>query len=160
MTKRENYASIREIVEKLGRTDLVEFVDHEVELLNKKNNAPKNPTAKQLENEKLKDVILAEMGDKPLTITEMQTKISALSELSNQRVSAIVKQLVEDNKRMKQYETNSNIVWNEFEVASAFYRYFGIIKKLYELQGWKVSTQCSVSDDFGSSPEDELIFEF
>ena len=101
MTKRENYASIREIVEKLGRTDLVEFVDHEVELLNKKNNAPKNPTAKQLENEKLKDVILAEMGDKPLTITEMQTKISALSELSNQRVSAIVKQLVEDNSLVR-----------------------------------------------------------
>jgi DNA-binding HxlR family transcriptional regulator len=104
MTKRENYASIREIVEKLGRTDLVEFVDHEVELLNKKNNAPKNPTAKQLENEKLKDVILAEMGDKPLTITEMQTKISALSELSNQRVSAIVKQLVEDNSLVRTVE--------------------------------------------------------
>lgn len=101
MTKRENYASIREIVEKLGRTDLVEFVDHEVELLNKKNNAPKNPTAKQLENEKLKDVILAEMGDKPMTITEMQTNISALSELSNQRVSAIVKQLVEDNSLVR-----------------------------------------------------------
>ncbi len=41
-----------------------------------------------------------------------------------------IKQLVEDNKRMKQYETNSNIIWNEFEVASAFYRYFDIIKKL------------------------------
>ena len=71
-----------------------------------------------------------------------------------------IKQLVEDNKRMKQYETNSNIIWNELEVASAFYRYFDIIKKLYESQGWKVSTQCSGPDDFGSSPEDELIFEF
>ena len=76
------------------------------------------------------------------------------------RKSISIKRLVEDNKRMKQYESNSNIVWNEFEVASAFYRYFDIIKKLYELQGWKVSTQCSVSDDFGSSPEDEIIFEF
>lgn len=101
MTKRENYASIREIVEKLGRTDLVEFVDHEVELLNKKNNAPKKPTEKQVENEKLKDIILAEMGDKPLTITEMQCLIPALSELSNQRVSAIVKQLVEDNSLVR-----------------------------------------------------------
>ena len=101
MTKRENYTSIREIVEKLGRTDLVEFVDHEVELLNKKNNAPKNPTAKQLENEKLKDIILAEIGETPMTITEMQTNISALSELSNQRVSAIVKQLVEDNSLVR-----------------------------------------------------------
>lgn len=101
MTKRENYASIREIVEKLGRTDLVEFVDHEVELLNKKNNAPKKPTEKQVENEKLKDVILAEMGDKPMTVTEMQTNISALADLSNQRVTAIVRQLVEDNSLIR-----------------------------------------------------------
>ena len=70
-----------------------------------------------------------------------------------------IKQLVEDNKRIKQYETNS-IIWNELEVASAFYRYFDIIKKLYESQGWKVSTQCSSPDDFGSSPDDEIIFEF
>ena len=101
MTKRENYASIREIVEKLGRTDLVEFVDHEVELLNKKNNAPKKPTEKQVENEKLKDVILAEMGNKPMTVTEMQTNISALADLSNQRVTAIVRQLVEDNSLIR-----------------------------------------------------------
>ena len=101
MTKRENYASIREIVEKLGRTDLVEFVDHEVELLNKKNNAPKKPTEKQVENEKLKDIILAEMGDKPMTITEMQTNISALTDLSNQRITAIVRQLVEDNSLIR-----------------------------------------------------------
>lgn len=101
MTKRENYASIREIVEKLGRTDLVEFVDHEVELLNKKNNAPKKPTEKQVENEKLKDIILAEMSDKPMTVTEMQTNISALADLSNQRVTAIVRQLVEDNSLIR-----------------------------------------------------------
>jgi len=101
MTKRENYASIREIVEKLGRTDLVEFVDHEVELLNKKNNAPKKPTEKQVANEKLKDVILAEIGDKPMTVTEMQTNISALADLSNQRVTAIVRQLVEDNSLIR-----------------------------------------------------------
>lgn len=101
MTKRENYASIREIVEKLGRTDLVEFVDHEVELLNKKNNAPKKPTEKQVENEKLKDVILAEMGNKSMTVTEMQTNISALADLSNQRVTAIVRQLVEDNSLIR-----------------------------------------------------------
>ena len=101
MTKRENFTELRTIAIANNRTDLVEFIDHEIELLNKKNNAPKNPTAKQLENEKLKDVILAEMGDKPMTITEMQTNISALSELSNQRVSAIVKQLVEDNSLMR-----------------------------------------------------------
>ena len=36
ITKRENYASLREIATKLDRTDLVAFIDHEVELLNKR----------------------------------------------------------------------------------------------------------------------------
>ncbi len=99
MTKRESYAKIREIVK--DNAELVAFIDHEVELLNKKNNAPKKPTEKQVENEKLKDIILAEMSDKPMTVTEMQTNISALADLSNQRVSAIVKQLVEDNSLIR-----------------------------------------------------------
>ena len=96
MTKRENYLAIRELVK--GNDELVAFIDHEIELLNKKNSAKSNkPTAKQLENEKLKDVILNAMTEKPLTITEMQGTIPALAELSNQRISAIVSQLVEDN---------------------------------------------------------------
>ena len=99
MTKRESYAKIREIVK--DNAELVAFIDHEVELLNKKNNAPKKPTEKQVENEKLKDVILAEMGDKSMTVTEMQTNISALTDLSNQRVTAIVRQLVEDNSLIR-----------------------------------------------------------
>lgn len=100
MTKRENYAKIREIVK--DNAELVAFIDHEVELLDKKNSAKSNkPTAKQVENEKLKDIILAEMGDKPMTITEMQTNIPALADLSNQRISAIVKQLVEDNSLIR-----------------------------------------------------------
>ena len=33
MTKRENFAEIRAIVEKAGRADLVAFCDHETELL-------------------------------------------------------------------------------------------------------------------------------
>ena len=99
MTKRENYAKLREIVK--GDAELVAFIDHELELLDKKNKAPKAPTTKQVENEKLKDVILAEIGEKKMTITEMTDTISALKDLSNQRVSAIVKQLVEDNSLVR-----------------------------------------------------------
>ena len=100
MTKRENYAMIREMVK--DNAELVAFIDHEIELLNKKNSAKSNkPTAKQLENEKLKDVILNALTDKPVTITEMQSEIPALVELSNQRISAIVTQLVEDNSLVR-----------------------------------------------------------
>lgn len=94
-TKREYFAELRNIVSE--NTELVAFIDHEVELLDKKNKAPKLPTAKQVENESLKDIILARIGDKSMTVSEIQKDILGDKELSNQRVSAIVTQLVEDN---------------------------------------------------------------
>ena len=36
MTKRENFTELRTIAIANNRTDLVEFIDHEIELLNKK----------------------------------------------------------------------------------------------------------------------------
>lgn len=95
MTKRENYTEIRTIVEKLGRNDLVEFVDHEIELLNKKNASKSDkPTAKQKENEVIKQNILNAMSDKPLTATEIQYLVGLDS---NQKTSAMIKQLVDAN---------------------------------------------------------------
>jgi len=95
-TKREYFNELKAIVS--DNDALVAFIDHELELLDKKNSAPKNPTAKQIENEKVKDYILAHLV-KPMTISEMLKDFLAdyPTELSNQRVSAIVKQLVEDN---------------------------------------------------------------
>lgn len=95
-TKREYFNELKTIVS--DNDALVAFINHELELLDKKNSAPKNPTAKQIENEKVKDYILAHLV-KPMTISEMLKDFLAdyPTELSNQRVSAIVKQLVEDN---------------------------------------------------------------
>ena len=95
-TKREYFNELKTIVS--DNDALVAFIDHELELLDKKNSAPKAPTAKQVENEKIKDYILAHLV-KPMTISEMLKDFLAdyPTELSNQRVSAIVKQLVEDN---------------------------------------------------------------
>lgn len=102
-TKREYFNELKTIVS--DNDALVAFIDHELELLDKKNSAPKNPTAKQLENEKVKDYILAHLA-KPMTISEMLKDFLAdyPVELSNQRVSAIVKQLVEDNAVIRKVE--------------------------------------------------------
>lgn len=102
-TKREYFNELKVIVS--DNDALVAFIDHELELLDKKNSAPKNPTAKQLENEKIKDYILAHLV-KPMTISEMLKDFLAdyPTELSNQRVSAIVKQLVEDNAIVRTVE--------------------------------------------------------
>lgn len=102
-TKREYFNELKTIVS--GDENLVAFIDHELELLDKKNSAPKAPTAKQVENEKIKDYILAHLV-KPMTISEMLKDFLAdyPTELSNQRVSAIVKQLVEDNSVVRTVE--------------------------------------------------------
>ena len=95
-TKREYFNELKTIVS--GDENLVAFIDHEIELLDKKNSAERKPTKNQIENEKIKDYILAHLV-KPMTVSEMLKDFLTdyPVELSNQRVTAIVKQLVEDN---------------------------------------------------------------
>ena len=100
VTKRENFTAIRDILEGLGKTELVAVMEHELELLAKKNSADRKPTKAQEENNGIKGVILETLivnGDK-MTITEMQKANAELGELSNQRISALLKQLKEDGK--------------------------------------------------------------
>lgn len=93
MTKRDYFTAI---MEKYPLTTKEKaFVEHELELLAKKNSADKKPTAQQVANEGIKQAILDGMEDNRLyTITELQKSIPACAELSNQRVSAIVRQMV------------------------------------------------------------------
>ena len=73
------------------------FVEHELELLAKKNSAEKKPTAVQVANEGIKDAILEAMEEgKKYTITDLMKEVEVCAELSNQRVSALVRQLVTD----------------------------------------------------------------
>ena len=61
----------------------------------KKNSAEKKPTATQIANEGIKNIILEVIGEKSMTITEMQKSNSELAELSNQKISALLKQMTE-----------------------------------------------------------------
>ena len=64
--------------------------------IEKKNSAERKPTATQTANEGYKEAILdaLEVG-KGYTITDLIKGVPALSDLTNQRVSAIVRQMVE-----------------------------------------------------------------
>ena len=94
-TKREMFEMIK--ANHNLSTDEIAFIDHELELLAKKNSAEKKPTAVQVANEGIKADILngMEIGKK-YTITDLMKEIPACAELSNQRVSALVRQLVTD----------------------------------------------------------------
>ena len=99
ITKREviNMMLADEVI--AGNEMFVSYLKNELELLNKK--AEKKATSKNAEeNEKYKGIILAVLGsaDKAMTVTEIQKSNAELGELSNQRVSAILKRMVEDDK--------------------------------------------------------------
>ena len=99
-TKREFYGELRELVG--GNAELVAFIDHELELLDKKSNS-KTPTKTQQENENIMVTIkneLAQIG-RPVTITELQGESEELASYSNQKLSALLKKLVDTNQVVK-----------------------------------------------------------
>lgn len=100
MTKKDFFNILRKSypVTAENYNDVIAFIDHEIELLERKNSAEKKPTATQKANADLKAAILESMvKDRNYTITEMIKEFPALSELTNQKVSAMVRQLVEAN---------------------------------------------------------------
>lgn len=73
---------------------------------NKSHRPSKADTAKQVENDKLADVILETLmnSENPMTITEMQKPNEELAEYSNQKISAIMRKLVESAQVIKTVE--------------------------------------------------------
>ena len=73
-----------------------EFIQHEMELLAKKNSAEKKPTAQQTANEGIKSAILefVNKNSKLFTITDFIKQVPECADMSNQRVNALVRQLL------------------------------------------------------------------
>lgn len=103
MTKRDYFNGLMEVIE--NHKDNIEnyeefkaFIEREIELLNKKRSNSK-PTKTQKENEKIKEKILValEKIDEPVTITEL-AKMDGLIEYSNQKLSVLSHQLVDEHK--------------------------------------------------------------
>ena len=94
MTKKEMFAEIRNIV--AGNEEMVAFIDHEIELLERKSNSPKKPTKTQVENDGFKAEIVAYLTevDTPKTIKELQAEIPSISGLTNQRITHMLTDLV------------------------------------------------------------------
>lgn len=100
LTKREKYERLLAKAEVKADPIAVEFIEHELELLAKKNSSEKKPTVVQLANEGIKETILEtlETEGKKMTISEMQKVNAELGELNNQKISALIRQLVNDGK--------------------------------------------------------------
>lgn len=104
VTKKMRYEEMKAIFEAQGDTVHAEFCQHEIELLNKKNSKTSGKLTKtQKENEAIKTEILEGLEGK-MTITDMTKKIPAIEGMTNQKVSALVRQLVKEEKVVRTEE--------------------------------------------------------
>lgn len=111
MTKKDFFKLLVGIVEKTEnfdkKTETLDFINHEIELLNKKSSAPgKKKTAHIKENEELMELIgiALELFGKPVTVTTMIKENAEMSKLSSQKLSALLKKMIEAGKVVRTVE--------------------------------------------------------
>lgn len=85
-----------ELQDDITSQDVINFVNHEIELLDRKHSKT-SQTKTQKENELIKESIVKALTeiDRPVTITELQNKSAEMEVYSNQKLSALLKQLVQ-----------------------------------------------------------------
>lgn len=88
MTKKEMFTEIANLLS--AREDIVEFCNHEIELLSRKRTSTK-PTKTQRENAVIKEQIVSALTDEPMTIGEINAAMG--TEYSPQKLSALLRQL-------------------------------------------------------------------
>lgn len=86
-------------VVEISGADMAGFVNHELELLDRKNTVDKKPTATQLANEgtkaDIKAFLDAHKGER-YTVSALMKAVPAIADASNQKVSSLVRQMVLD----------------------------------------------------------------
>lgn len=108
LTKKDYFEMIKGVC--ADRTDIVDFCNHEIELLSRKN-SKSGATKTQKENEIVANMLVEELTKvgKPITITDLMNTSEIVkgytlengNNLTNQKISAIFKQLVESQKIVK-----------------------------------------------------------
>lgn len=95
MTKREMFVALKGIDAVSANAELVAFIDHELELLDRKATSPRKPTANQVENEAFKaDIVTAlTAADKPVSIKELIEICPSIAGLTNQRITHMLTDL-------------------------------------------------------------------
>ena len=98
MTKKEMFTELLTLSEVAARPELVAGIEHEIELLSRKNSSTRKPTAHQEENEILTErikAILFHAANDGMTITEV---VKALDDdnITHSRINQLVKKLKDE----------------------------------------------------------------
>ena len=103
MTKKEMFNLIATV--NADNAEIVEFCKHEVELLETRN-SHKTPTKTQKENVVIMETIVKDLAEfeNPVTVTELILGGEGLEGLTNQKVSSLLRKLIEAGKVVKTIE--------------------------------------------------------
>jgi hypothetical protein len=117
-TKRDYYNAL---LSKYPLTDDEKaFINHEIELLDKKNSTEKKPSATAVANDKLKATILAEMTvNKAYTCSDIIKTVGECSELSTPKVSYLMNALADEHKVVKTTDKKKTYFTKTAEVEGA-----------------------------------------
>ena len=108
ITKAQMFTMIK--AEVADKPEMVAFIDHELELLAKKS-ASKKMTKTQVENEEIKNKIVDVLGtfENGATASEVLGADVTFSGMSNQKISALLKQLVDSGVVIKSSDKKKSI---------------------------------------------------
>lgn len=104
LTKKDYFKMVAVVIENSNvenKAELQNFISHELELLEKKSaNRGTTETAKTKENNAIIEIIYSALIklNRPVTITELQAEVAELADYTNQKLSALMKKLVDSNK--------------------------------------------------------------
>jgi hypothetical protein len=113
--KRDYFNELLAISEVKTNPDLVAFIEKELDLLARKNSQSRKPTKDQEENEKLKNAIV-ELADNPITVSEYAVLLEKKfpgNRYSPQKVSALMRSLIEENRIVKHTDKKKSLFARE-----------------------------------------------
>ena len=98
-TKKDMYNALLRIADVQANDEMIAFINHEIELLERKNSA-KKATPQQEENNAIK-VAMLDIMTEPMTATQIMNAVAPMfpnleRPLTNQRISALLRQLGDD----------------------------------------------------------------
>ena len=111
VTKRDRFNQLLAIEAVSANEELVAFINREIELLDKKASKSNGNSKLEEVNAPLRDKIVEVLGnaDAPMTVSEILAADVTFEGMSNQKISALVRQLVTAGKVVKSTDKKKSL---------------------------------------------------
>ena len=112
LTKKDRFNQLLEIPAVQEDTEMVAFIEHEIELLSRKSTSEKKPTQRQVQGEGMKQAIINFMEPNVLySGSDLLRQVEELDGESNQRVASLMKQLMEKEGMVERITEKGKVYW-------------------------------------------------